>query len=148
MIRIVLDGKPRGKERVRFNRKTGTAFTPQRTVSFESRLAFEAQHVMNGRPLLDGPLDVTMLVEMPIAASWPEKKRRAALCGDLRPVAKPDADNFAKIMDALNLVVWQDDAQIVGLHVYKFYSDRPRTEIFIGPATRHRPFIPATDMFA
>lgn len=125
MIEIVLLGPPRGKERVRFNRTTGTAFTPKRTVEYEGRLAYAAQQAMAGRPPLTGALRVTMTVKMPIAASWPKKRRESALSGELRPTGKPDADNFAKGLDSLNQIVWVDDAQIVDLRVIKIYTDQP-----------------------
>jgi Holliday junction resolvase RusA-like endonuclease len=39
---------------------------------------------------------------------------------------KPDADNIAKIiLDALNEVAWDDDAQVVQLSVCKRYDTDP-----------------------
>lgn len=129
MIEIVLLGAPMGKERVRFVKATGRTFTPERTVNYESRLAYAAQQMMNGRPLFDGPLSVDVTAYMPVAESKPKKWKVAALAGEIRPTKKPDWDNFGKILDALNLVVWADDAQIVEGRVQKFYSDQPRMEI-------------------
>ena len=70
MIEIVLAGAPMGKQRVRV-RKDGHAYTPERTVTFEGRLAFAAQNVMGDRPLLDGELilDIVILLPVPIG-SW------------------------------------------------------------------------------
>jgi Holliday junction resolvase RusA-like endonuclease len=121
-----------GKERVRMTRQ-GHAYTPERTVNYESRLALAAQQVMAGRALLDGPLEVSVEAHMPVAESKPKKWRAAALAGEIRPVKKPDWDNFGKILDALNLVVWVDDSQIVEGRVRKFYSDQPRMEIHVRP---------------
>jgi Holliday junction resolvase RusA-like endonuclease len=129
MIEIVLLGAPMGKERVRFVKATGRTFTPERTVNYESRLALAAQHAMDGRPLFDGPLSVDVTAYMPVAESKPRKWKAAALAGEIRPTKKPDWDNFGKILDALNLVVWADDAQIVEGRVQKFYSSQPRMEI-------------------
>ena len=112
------------KERVRVTNK-GHAYTPQRTVNYEARLAHAAQIVMAGRPLLEGPLAVSVVITMPVAESKPKKWREAALLGKIRPVKKPDSDTFAKILDALNLIVWADDSQIVDLRVVKFYGGRP-----------------------
>jgi Holliday junction resolvase RusA-like endonuclease len=118
-----------GKERVRFSRATGRTYTPERTVSYEGRLALAAQTAMDGRDLFDGPLFVEVTAYMPVAESKPKKWKAAALSGEIRPTKKPDWDNFGKILDALNLVVWVDDSQIVEGRVRKFYSDRPRMEI-------------------
>ena len=125
MIEIILAGAPLGKGRVKRG-AAGNAYTPERTVRYESRLAYEAQHVMAGRPLFDGPLEVDVIAYMPIPESKPVKWKQAALSGQERPTKKPDADNIAKMLDALNLVVWKDDAQIVVLTVEKTYSDQPR----------------------
>lgn len=128
VIEIVLAGPPRGKERVK-RAQDGHAYTPERTVSFEGRLAYAAQIAMAGRAPLTGPLEMTVDMHFPVPASWSGKRHAAALRGEERPVVKPDWDNGGKLTDALNLIVWVDDKQIVDGRVRKFYSDRPRTEI-------------------
>lgn len=132
MIEIVLAGKPMAKERVRVTRQ-GHAFTPQRTVNYEARLAWAAQEAMGGRPPLEGPLRVVMDVLLPIPKSKSQKWKAAALAGAERPVKKPDGDNFAKMLDSLNLIAWVDDSQIVDLHVRKFYSDAPAMWVRVTP---------------
>lgn len=135
-IIVELAGAPMAKERVRVT-KDGHAYTPQRTVNYEARLAHAAQIVMNGRPLLDGPLSAVVTITMPIAESKPRKWREAALVGKIRPVKKPDADNYAKVLDALNLIVWSDDSQIVDLRVVKFYGAKPSFKAVIAPLTSY-----------
>jgi Holliday junction resolvase RusA-like endonuclease len=125
MIEIYLAGEPIGKGRPRFVKATGRAFTPERTVRFEDRLSLAAQNAMNGRSLLQGPLKVHVIAAMSIPASKPKKWRADAAAGLIRPLRKPDLDNVAKSLDACNLVVWGDDAQIVDLRVEKFYSEQP-----------------------
>ncbi len=128
-MKIVMAGEPIGKGRPRFSRKTGTAYTPLKTARYEDRLAWAAQAEMVGKPPLAGPLSVYIRAFMGVPESKPKKWRAMALTGSIRPVKKPDLDNIAKLADALNKVVWIDDAQIVALTVEKFYSDRPRLEI-------------------
>lgn len=130
MIRIELAGAPMGKERVRVTR-AGHAFTPERTVNYEGRLALAAQAAMAGRAPLAGPLSVEVLAFMPIAESKSRKWKAAAVVGLERPTKKPDWDNIGKMLDALNLIVWTDDGQIVEGRVQKFYSNRPRIEIIV-----------------
>jgi Holliday junction resolvase RusA-like endonuclease len=125
MIEIYLAGEPIGKGRPRFVKATGRAFTPERTVRFEDRLSLAAQAAMNGRPLLEGPLNVHLDIFMSVPASKPKKWKIDALAGRIRPTKKPDADNFAKMLDACNLIVWADDSQIVHLSVSKFYHEKP-----------------------
>lgn len=121
-----------GKERVRVTR-TGRAYTPERTLNFEARMAHAAQLVMEGRPLFEGPLSVIVEAHMPVAESKPRKFKSACLAGQIRPTKKPDWDNIGKLLDALNLIVWQDDAQIVDGRVIKWYSATPRTVVTVTP---------------
>lgn len=132
MIEFTLAGAPRGKERVK-TAADGHAYTPERTVSFEGRLAYAAQLAMNGRPPFDGPLALEVTMYMPVPPSKPARFKAAALAGEIRPTVKPDWDNGGKLTDALNLIVWIDDKQVVDATVRKFYSDRPRTEIRVTP---------------
>ena len=131
MIEIRMDGQPIGKGRPRFVRATGRTYTPEKTARYEDRLAWAAQSVMAGRDLLVGPLSVTVNAYLEVPTSRSKKWRAEALGGNLRPLVKPDADNIAKLLDALNKIVWLDDAQIVGLHVFKYYSDRPGIQIIV-----------------
>jgi len=129
---LILDGEPIGKGRPRFSRGTGHAYTPEKTARFEERLAWAAQDTMKRRPLFDGPLRVLINAYFSIPLSKSAKWKLAALEQKILPTKKPDIDNIIKgIADALNKVVYVDDTQIVSLSAGKFYSDRPRIEIFI-----------------
>ena len=133
MIEIVLLGRPRGKERPRATRD-GHVYTPKRTREYEGELKYAAQQVMGDRPPLDGPLVVDINIRVPIPQSWSKKKQEAARSGAVRPTKKPDWDNYGKTIDALNLVVWIDDGQIVDGRVRKSYSDKPGMWINVAPA--------------
>ena len=55
--------------------------------------------------------------------------------GLIRPTKRPDVDNVLKIVcDALNKIVYDDDACIVDAQVRKYYSANPRVEISIEEA--------------
>jgi Holliday junction resolvase RusA-like endonuclease len=129
IIVIELAGEPRGKGRPRFARRTGHAFTPQKTASYEACLRHEAALVMADRPPLEGALRVQVLAYFGVPQSWSAKKRAAALAGAIRPVKGPDADNICKMLDALNGVLWIDDSRIVSAVIEKHYSDRPRLRV-------------------
>lgn len=124
MIEIVLSGKPMAKERVRVTR-AGHAYTPERTLTYEARLAHAAQIAMAGRAPLEGPLRVDVEIRMPVPVSKPKKWREEALAGRVWPTTKPDWDNFGKMLDALNMIVWVDDGQIVKGGVTKIYHEAP-----------------------
>lgn len=147
MIEIVLLGKPVAKGRPRFNRETGVAYTPEKTRTYEQMLRLAAVDAMAGRPPLEGPLELDMLVVVPIPASWPKKKQAAALAGEIRPIGKPDWDNFGKTVDAGNLVLWIDDGQVVDGRVRKVYGDRPRMEIRVSPVRDRDTTLPNIGVF-
>jgi Holliday junction resolvase RusA-like endonuclease len=132
MIQIVLAGDPVAKGRPRFSRKTGHTYTPERTATYEGKLAYAAQAAMARKPLLIKPLNVSIGVFVRIPASWSKKKLAAVRTGSIYPATKPDLDNTVKIVgDALNGVVFKDDSQIVILQAFKRYAEEPRLEILI-----------------
>ena len=135
---IYIAGTPVGKGRPRFVRATGRTYTPEKTASFENLLRLEAQRVMrlNGAGLLDGPLDVSICAYFPVPKSYSKRRQAACLGGDERPTKKPDPDNILKMIDALNGVVWHDDAQVVTATIRKFYAREPGLLLRISEAAR------------
>jgi Holliday junction resolvase RusA-like endonuclease len=124
-IRIVIPGVAVAKGRPRFTR-AGRVYTPATTAKYAKRVAAAAVDAMAGAPPIAGPVEMIMHVLLPIPASWAKAKRASAAQGSVRPVGKPDADNFAKnIMDACNGILWLDDAQVVDLRCVKYYSACP-----------------------
>lgn len=131
-IIIELVGTPRGKGRPRFRSVTtragttfASAYTDSETRRFEDALRYAAQESMGGRPPIDGAVAVLIHAFIPIPASWSMKKREAAMRGEILPTTKPDWENIAKNLDALNQVVWIDDKQVVDGRVVKRYSEKP-----------------------
>lgn len=135
MIEIAVLGKPVPKGRPRFNRETGRAYTPAKTASFEAQLKYAAMEAMRGRTPLEGPLVLDMFIVVPIAQSWPKKRQEDARRMRELPIRKPDWDNFGKVTDALNLVVWIDDGQVIDGRVRKRYGDKPGTWVTVRPFT-------------
>jgi Holliday junction resolvase RusA-like endonuclease len=84
---------------------------------------------MVGRPLLEGALHVQVSAYFAVPQSWSTTKRAAALTGAIRPTKRPDLDNVVKVLDALNGVIWRDDAQVISGVIDKHYSDRPRLRV-------------------
>lgn len=131
-VHIELAGPPKGKGRPRIGRTPtgkGIAFTPKETRNYEAALRLMGQAAMRGAAPIEGPISVVMLGVFPVPLSWSKRDQAAAAAGALRPTGKPDMDNCIKMLDALNGVVWRDDAQIVRLIVDKVYGDRPRLEV-------------------
>lgn len=132
MIDIVLLGAPRGKERPR-GTKSGHFYTAAKTRDYEMMLRTAALEVMEGKNPLDCALHMDLRLVMPIAQSWPKKKQLAARTGELLPTKKPDLDNMMKMIDALNMVVWVDDSQIISTNILKIYGDKPGLWLSVRP---------------
>lgn len=126
---VELPGPPKGKGRPRFSRKSGFAYTPETTRNYEAQLKDVGDKAMRGAAPIEGPLKVEVFAGFPVPQSWSRKKQAQALRGQIRPTGKPDLDNILKCLDALNAIVWRDDAQIVIASIIKRYTDRPRLRI-------------------
>lgn len=129
---FTVPGKPMGKQRPRFSRASGTAYTPKETANYENliRLAFTEKypdHVPTADPVI-----LSICAVYPIPQSWTKKRKIQAALGEIFP-GKPDIDNIVKIIqDALNDVCWTDDAHIFKLRdVEKRYGDRPGLTVLI-----------------
>jgi Holliday junction resolvase RusA-like endonuclease len=114
-IRVIVDGLAVAKARARVTRG-GFVYTPAATRKYESYARLAASEAMNGRPPLHGPVRLELLVELPIPASWSQKKRLTAIAGLIQPTSRPDLDNYVKsALDAINTIVIADDCQITEL---------------------------------
>lgn len=131
MIAFEIPGEPKGKARPRVTKK-GFAYTPKGTVNYETWVKECFVISDNPNKLLEGDLIATIIVYYPLLKSMSNKVKEKATKGEIRPSKKPDCDNIAKIiLDALNGLAYTDDKQIVDLHISKYYSERPRTEVII-----------------
>ena len=119
-----------GKGRPRIGKAGGFSrmFTPEKTANYEATVKQFAHANMLGhgyQPFL-GPLHVNMLIGVQIPASWSKKKQAQALAGTIYPTSKPDLDNSIKsVFDAMNGVVYRDDAQVVTTVTKKRYREAP-----------------------
>lgn len=77
------------------------------------------------KPLM---LDVTFYRPIQQSISKAEHDRRAR--HEVLPIVKPDNSNYLKSLeDALNGIVWKDDALITDIRARKRYAEKPRIEI-------------------
>jgi Holliday junction resolvase RusA-like endonuclease len=128
MTTFVIPGNPFAKQRPRFSRKSGRAFTPAETVSFERTVGQIAmQHFP--RPI-EGPVKLTVWATFVPPQSWSKKKTAETLH---RPhIQRPDLDNIAKaIADGLNRIAWADDGQIAEMSVRKVWGLTAQTVVTV-----------------
>lgn len=132
-LQFVIPGPPVGKGRPRFSTAGGKprSYTPAVTRDYESLIAARAAEAMAGKEPLKTPLRVMIEATMSIPLSWSKTKRQAALDGDVYP-SRPDVDNIAKtVLDGMNGVVYEDDAQVTYLKVSKKYAEEGSVTVWL-----------------
>lgn len=137
MIAFTVYGDPVAKGRPKFFRKGNFigAYTPTKTRDAETNFRAQAIQYKPSTPM-EGPIVVGIVVFRKIPASTSKKQRIGLLSGQIRPITRPDVDNYSKLVcDALNGIFWRDDAQIVKLVAEKYSCERPRTSVFIREVT-------------
>lgn len=130
-ITITVPGPPRAKGagRVGVAGGRGMVFTDPKTRSELAMIRMMAEQAMAGRAPYEGPVILRLCAWREVPASLSKRKRALALEGRLFPVTRPDFDNHYKMVDALNKIVWRDDAQVVSVVGHKRYAETPRLVI-------------------
>ena len=131
-----LEGKPghkaRHRSRIVFPRG-GKAFIHNYpdpdTKAYEQVLARAGAVFMRGRQPTTRSVSLLVHSYREPPASWSQHDRGMALIGAIHPTSRPDWDNYGKITDALNLIVWHDDSQVTDGRVIKRFSARPALRI-------------------
>jgi Holliday junction resolvase RusA-like endonuclease len=150
-ITITLLGPPQGKGRARAFVRGGQIghYTPAATVSYEGMVRTAAMDALSGRPPIDAPVEFVLDAVFPVPGSWSERKRQQALAGKIAPGKKPDLDNIAKVWnDALNAVVYRDDALIVRMSLEKRYGARPLVTVTVRPMEKPARITEGTTMLS
>lgn len=130
MYTIQILGEPQGKERPRFNRKTGVVYTPVKTKNYEQMIRNE--YIKQGGKLLNGEICVVIQAYFKIPKHAKKAEKHLMLDGFVEPQKKPDIDNIAKIvLDGLQSVAFADDKQVTSLIVRKNYGEESMVTIFI-----------------
>lgn len=141
MIEIVIDGYAQAQRapqgvivpplpKAMRGRHSVRMYTPAEVKTWQTTARVIAAEKMKGNNPLKGQLEVTIAIYLPVPISMSNKKTALALAGMIRPITRPDADNYCKaVLDSLNGIVWLDDAQVVSLHVYKFYGEKPLVRV-------------------
>lgn len=111
-----------GKQRPRFG--GGRAYTPKETKDAELRIgtAYKGASIRRYGRVVKAPQGVPVAVM--VECYKPEPKAFPSYIPKwLRPripfVVKGDSDNYLKIIDGLNSIAWDDDAQVTAAHVFK-----------------------------
>lgn len=127
---IIVEGKIKGKQRPRFNSRTGSAYTPKETISYENWVRF-CYREQDGKHLT-GAIRANITSYYKIPKSYTKKRVQAIREGQEYPQKKPDSDNIAKIiLDSLNSIAFDDDSQVIELTVLKRYTEESERVEFL-----------------
>ena len=133
-IEFTIPGTPVAKGRPKFARRGAfvTAYSPEKTVSYENLVKVVASQAMKSSPPTKEAVSVDVWLFVTPPASWSKKKTEQALHQYIQPTSKPDIDNVVKgLFDAMNGIVFADDKQVVCLTVKKMYSDIARARVTV-----------------
>lgn len=136
-ITLMIPGEPVGKGRPRFT-KAGTPYTPPKTRAHENKVAFLYKLAAKGRKFQRHiPVAVEIRAYYGIPQSDSKRQHERKLSGAILPCKKPDIDNVVKaVLDAINDIAYEDDAQVVMISASKAYSERPRVEMRVSDVMR------------
>lgn len=133
-VRIVVLGKPVPWS-VKITQR-GRTYKSGSLKDFHAQMRAEARAVMADRPVIDGPVAISVLAVLPVPDSWSQKKKALALSGCMQPCTKPDATNLLKSAeDACTSIIFADDKQVCRQTNVKIYGDKPRIEVVVEPIT-------------
>lgn len=99
-------------------------FTPAPQRNFAATVKAAAVEAMAGRALIDGAIELTITATWLWPKSLSPRKRLLPFAD--HKTTRPDSGNVAKLIeDALNAVVWTDDARVSDTHIHKRFGDKP-----------------------
>ncbi|PAF13686.1 hypothetical protein CHH59_12620 [Shouchella clausii] len=134
VIEFTIDGEVQAQGRPRAGKtKYGktTMYDPPTSRNYKQYVKLVASQYKPETPY-EGEIELFVTVYKQIPKSMPKWRQELARAGKLRPVTKPDLDNYVKgIKDGMTGIIWRDDNQVTRLVVEKKYSDSPRAEIKI-----------------
>ena len=134
MILTIL-GEPKPKQSAKFAKmgKFVKSYQPKKVVQNERNIRTQiiSQLPKDFVPF-KGALAMTVHYVFPPLKSMSKKVLKQVDEGTLYKTTRPDLDNLAKsLLDAMNGVVFIDDAQVVYMSLTKKYGNTPETLIYI-----------------
>lgn len=138
---FTVPGEARGKGRPRATARGGIArlYTDKQTATYENRVALKAEQALAGRPPLDEPLSLMVIVRVCPPASASKKARAAMLANHVAHTRKPDLDNVVKaILDGCNKVAFRDDVLVDAIYARKQWAEAAGVDVVLKPLFAER----------
>jgi Holliday junction resolvase RusA-like endonuclease len=127
MILFELHTLPKSQKQTQYGR--GTFYDPSR--EYKDALIWQMRSYAP-KSLLEGPLSVDLMFYLPVPKGVSKVKSRLMLAGQLFPHVRPDVDNLAYVVtNAMKMVYYKDDAQIIDLAMHKRYHETPKIVVKI-----------------
>lgn len=96
------------------------AIDPHKSREMKQIISLMARERMAGRACMDGPLVMYLKVWRVPPKSWSRKRQEEAIDRNLGITSRPYCDDYLRLVqDALNGIVYRDDASIVAACVSK-----------------------------
>jgi len=116
---------PKGAMKAVFAKGFMHKYVPAKT---RNAMADMRAQIVSQLPAEWQPYDCPLALHIQIYKSKPKSAKKT----DKWPSKRPDTDNYLKtILDAMNTVVFKDDALVCYIEATKMYDEKPRVEIWI-----------------
>ncbi len=137
-VSFTLPGKPQAKARPIATARHGRTrvYTPPQTVAYEAQIAAAAQAALGDNAMIEGAVEIDIVVRLEPAKWVSAAARSGMLSGDVRATKRPDLDNVVKtIIDGCCGVVFSDDASITKISARKIYAVSAGVDVAVVAAT-------------
>ena len=133
-IKLEFDVKPMAKQSFRTTR-TGQKYLDASVIKYRKAIRNMAIAQMRNQKAekIEGAVNMNIIYAFRRPQSLSKKERNEIDNGKIVPkTTKPDIDNLTKaILDALNGIVWKDDAQVTQINIQKVWSAKDQIEVEI-----------------
>ena len=133
-IQLKFDIKPMAKQSFRTTR-TGQKYLDASVIRYRKAIRNMAIAQMRNQKAekIEGAVNMNIIYAFRRPKSLSKKERNEIDGGKNIPkTTKPDIDNLTKaILDALNGIVWKDDAQVTQINIQKVWSAKDQIEVEI-----------------
>lgn len=145
-MKFIIDEEPVAQGRPRISTKgRPRAFDPKKSKEWKNYVSncVWVQMKQNRWDIIDKACVLSIKVYKSVPKSYSKKKTALCHSGEIRPITKPDLDNYIKgVKDGMNGIVWTDDAIVVDyFDTGKYYVEengRPRVEAIVEPLDKIR----------
>ena len=133
-IKLEFDVKPMAKQSFRTTR-SGQKYLDPSVIKYRKAIRNMAIAQMRNQKAekIEGAVNMNIIYAFRRPQSLSKKERSEIDNGKTVPkTTKPDIDNLTKaILDALNGIVWKDDAQVTQIKIQKVWSSKDQIEVEI-----------------